>query len=127
MIGEDNILTLTYHDFTTSWCMKINLYEVFCGIEYRELPDYEPDPDEVKITRWQRIKKIIQLIKKHHLDKELSEFKSWVESQKAGAESLRAKYKAGSDGYKSLTKSMQSCRKVLSLHDQMGIRASQRG
>lgn len=50
MIGEDNILTLTYHDFTTSWCMKINLYEVFCGIEYRELPDYEPDPDEVKIT-----------------------------------------------------------------------------
>ena len=29
MIGEDNILTLTYHDFTTSWCMKINLYEVF--------------------------------------------------------------------------------------------------
>ena len=40
MIGEDNILTLTYHDFTTSWCMKINLYEVFCGIEYRELPDY---------------------------------------------------------------------------------------
>ena len=104
MIGEDNILTLTYHDFTTSWCMKINLYEVFCGIEYRELPDYEPDPDEVKITRWQRIKKIIQLIKKHHLDKELSEFKSWVESQKAEAESLRAKYKAGSDGYKSLTK-----------------------
>lgn len=94
----------TYHDFTTSWCMKINLYEVFCGIEYRELPDYEPDPDEVKITRWQRIKKIIQLIKKHHLDKEISEFKSWVESQKAEAESLRAKYKAGSDGYKSLTK-----------------------
>lgn len=46
MIGEDNILTLTYHDFTTSW----------------------------------------------------------VESQKAEAESLRAKYKAGSDGYKSLTK-----------------------
>jgi hypothetical protein len=36
VIGEDNILTLTYHDFTTSWCMKINLYEVFCGIEYRE-------------------------------------------------------------------------------------------
>ena len=59
---------------------------------------------KIKITRWQRIKKIIQLIKKHHLDKELSEFKSWVESQKAGAESLRAKYKAGSDGYKSLTK-----------------------
>lgn len=88
MIGEDNILTLTYHDFTTSWCMKINLYEVFCGIEYRELPDYEPDPDEVKITRWQRIKKIIQLIKKHHLDKELSEFKSWVENQKAEDESL---------------------------------------
>lgn len=104
MIGEDNILTLTHHDFTTSWCMKINLYEVFCGIEYRELPDYEPDPDEVKITRWQRIKKIIQLIKKHPLDIELSEFKSWVESQKAEAESLRAKYKAGSDGYKSLTK-----------------------
>ena len=67
MIGEDNILTLTYHDFTTSWCMKINLYEVFCGIEYRELPDYEPDLDEVKITLWQRIKKIIQLIKKHGL------------------------------------------------------------
>ncbi len=95
MIGEDNILTLTYHDFTTSWCMKINLYEVFCGIEYRELSDYKPDPDEVKI---------IQLIKKHHLDKELSEFKSWVENQKAEDESLRAKYKAGSDGYKSLTK-----------------------
>lgn len=104
MIGEDNILTLTYHDFTTRWCMKINLYEVFCGIEYRELSDYKPDPDEVKITRWQRIKKIIQLIKKHHLDKELSEFKSWVENQKAEDESLRAKYKAGSDGYKSLTK-----------------------
>ena len=32
MIGEDNILTLTYHDFTTSWCMKINLYEVFYQI-----------------------------------------------------------------------------------------------
>ena len=45
MIGEDNILTLTYHDFTTSWCMKINLYEVFCGIEYRELPDYETGKD----------------------------------------------------------------------------------
>lgn len=99
MIGEDNILTLTYHDFTTSWCMKINLYEVFCGIEYRELSDYKPDPDEVKITRWQRIKKIIQLIKKHHLDKELSEFETEAED-----ESLRAKYKAGSDGYKSLTK-----------------------
>lgn len=104
MIGEDNILTLTYRDFTTSWCMKINLYEVFCGIEYRELPDYEPDPDEVKIIRWQRLKKIIQLIKKHHLDKELSEFKSWVENQRAEDENLRAKYKAGSDGYKSLTK-----------------------
>lgn len=50
------------------------------------------------------VKKIIQLIKKHHLDKELSEFKSWVENQKAEDESLRVKYKAGSDGYKSLTK-----------------------
>lgn len=69
-----------------------------------KVPDYEPDPDEVKITRWQRLKKIIQLIKKHHLDKELSEFKSWVENQRAEDESLRAKYKAGSDGYKSLTK-----------------------
>jgi hypothetical protein len=84
--------------------MKINLYEVFCGIEYREFSSYKPDPDEIKITRWQRVKNIIQLIKKHHLDKELSEFKSWVENQKLEDESLRATHKAGSDEYKSLTK-----------------------
>lgn len=104
MYIENSILVLSVHDWENHWDMKINLYEVFYGVEPRELPDYESDPDTIKITRWQRIKGIIKLIKKNHLQDELEAFKEWLRVEKSGNENLRNAFKTGSSDYKYLTK-----------------------
>lgn len=101
---ENNILVFSVHDWENHWDMKIDLHEVFYGDEPRELPDYKPDPDDIKITRWQRIKGIIKLIKKNHLEDELEAFKDWLRKERAGNENLRNAFKAGSSNYKYLTK-----------------------
>lgn len=104
MAINDSIITLSVHDWEEHWDMRIDLSEVFYGIEPKDLPDYEPDPDSLKITRWQRIKGIIKLIKKKHLEDDLKALKEWLRQEKDSAEELREAHKAGSPTYKEYTK-----------------------
>ena len=101
MVTDNDILELSVHEGRENWDMKLNLHELFFGIELSDMrdKDYKPDLDIIHYTRWGRIKKIIGILNKKAYcnEKSVKEFREWLIYQISVYKNFRDEYKAKSE------------------------------